>query len=409
MEKKVTIVTLGILILAGTFYYFPRPNSYQTFDPDIIQIDTCEDTSSWKQSWGKKICIDETHYTQGSKGIRITTNETGTGYYHEFSEPLDLSNHHIECDIFIENVSQLDRIVFSCYEQDTDNHLYVNTRTLYHPLDTGWNKLHLSRANFRYIGESDVNSWSRIKRIRFSIYSRKNCTTSATFDNIHAVRDAITGGVVSLRFDDSYASIYTEAFPRMEKYGFPGIAATITGLIQENRTSLVCLSDLHEMHEAGWDIISHCHSNGGRLDNKNELERRYELAESKLWLLENGFEPGCDYIALPNHAWDNEVIELVKFYFEGCMTHTGGHEVIPPSDPYKIIVMPIQWDTDVKDVKCWIDECVKNDAWLVLLFHNLEDYPDKYTEYDPDDFQEILDYLYEKDVHVDTISSIFSN
>lgn len=240
------------------------------------------------------------------------------------------------------------------------------------------------------------------------MYANENCTVSVTFDNIHAVPDSIRGGVISLRFDDSWASYYTEAKTRMDEYGYPGIAATITGIIKENRTRLLSVSDLREMQDSGWDIISHCHNPQGRLDTKDEIERRLELSESKLWLLENGFERGAEYIALPNHAWDNEIIELVKEYYSGCMTHTGGYETVPPSDPYKIIVMPIQKDTGVDKVKGWIDDCVEYDSWLILLFHDVVSDPVRYTDYDTEDFQKILDYINEKNVRVETMSAILN-
>lgn len=410
MNKKMIILLFaGITLVSTIFYVFHSHNKGQSTEIlDVIKINDCEDISEWKLSWGMKINLDTVNYVEGEKGIKLTADDGGTGHYYEFKEPMDISNHHTECDIYIYNITNLNRIVISYYEQNQSKQVYLNSRTLYHSLDAGWNRLHLSRANFVYENGADYSSWMQIKRIRLSICANENSTVSATFDNIRAVPDFIRGGVLSLRFDDSWVSYYTEAKTRMDVYGYPGIAATITGLIQENRTHLLSLSDLREMQDSGWDIISHCHNSQGRLDTKNELERRLELSESKLWLLENGFERGAEYIALPNHAWDDEIIELVKEYYSGCMTHTGGHETVPPSDPYKIIVMPIQKNTSVDDVKSWIDDCVENDSWLILLFHNLVKDPIRYTEYDIEDFQNILDYINEKNVRVETMSAILN-
>jgi len=405
MNTRITMVFIAAILLGST-YYILYVDDKEDHLVDVIKINDCENISEWKRFLGVMISQDTINYVEGSKAIKLTADEGGTGYYYEFKEPIDLSNYHTEIDIYIHNVSDLNRIVVSYYEQDTSKHFYLNSRTLYHPLDTGWNRLHLSRANYVYTGGADPSSWKQVKRISLTIYANENTGVSVTFDNIHAVPDTIKGGVISLRFDDSWASYYTEAKTRMDVYGFPGIAATITGLIKDNRTHLLSVGDLHEMQDAGWDIISHCHQAQGRLDTRNELERRLELAESKLWLLENGFTQGAEYIALPNHAWDNEIIELVKEYYSGCMTHVGGHETVPPSDPYKITVMPVQKTTSVDEVKGWIDDCVENDSWLILLFHNLVPDPDKYTEYDPESFQQILDYIHVRNVRVVTMSLI---
>ncbi|MFH1180427.1 MAG: hypothetical protein V1710_08705, partial [Candidatus Bathyarchaeota archaeon] len=79
----------------------------------IIKINDCEDISEWKRSWGKEISLDTLHYVEGSKAVRLAADDGGTGYYYEFEEPMDLSNHHTEIDIYIHNVSDLNRIVVS--------------------------------------------------------------------------------------------------------------------------------------------------------------------------------------------------------------------------------------------------------------------------------------------------------
>ena len=252
MNKKMIILFFaGITLISTIFYIFHSHNKDQSAEIlDVIKINDCEDISEWKLSWGMKIDLDNVNYVEGEKGIKLTADDRGAGHYCEFKEPIDISKHHTECDVYIYNITNLNRIVISYYEQNQSKHIYLNSRTLYHSLDAGWNRLHLSRANFVYEDGADYSSWKQIKRIRLSVCANENSTVSATFDNICAIPDSIQEGVISLRFDDSWASYYTEAKTRMDEYGYPGIAATITGLIQENRTHMLSVSDLREMQDS---------------------------------------------------------------------------------------------------------------------------------------------------------------
>ncbi|MCL4441075.1 MAG: polysaccharide deacetylase family protein, partial [Firmicutes bacterium] len=53
---------------------------------------------------------------------------------------------------------------------------------------------------------------------------------AVSFDRLQAVTNTLDRGLVTITFDDGYESVYNEAKPRMDKYGFSVAAYIITDL-----------------------------------------------------------------------------------------------------------------------------------------------------------------------------------
>ena len=70
-------------------------------------------------------------------------------------------------------------------------------------------------------------------------------------------------------FDDGYESVYTFAFPILEKYGFKGVVFPVSGYIAKyndwdvnfrvNRTLHLTPNHLRTLSDSGWEIGSHGH------------------------------------------------------------------------------------------------------------------------------------------------------
>lgn len=60
---------------------------------------------------------------------------------------------------------------------------------------------------------------------------------------------------VVITFDDGWRSVYTEAFPVMQRYGFTGVAYLVTDTLGASK--ILDTEQLAEMIAAGWEIGSH--------------------------------------------------------------------------------------------------------------------------------------------------------
>jgi peptidoglycan/xylan/chitin deacetylase (PgdA/CDA1 family) len=84
---------------------------------------------------------------------------------------------------------------------------------------------------------------------------------------------------VVITFDDGNLSIYENAFPIMQEYGFPGVFYIVGNRVNSG-TDIVHAPELKEMVAAGWEIGSHGYTHTDlTLDHSIA---RYEILQSKL-------------------------------------------------------------------------------------------------------------------------------
>lgn len=89
-------------------------------------------------------------------------------------------------------------------------------------------------------------------------------------------------------FDDAYESVYENAFPVLEKYGFNGVIAPIVSYIGKenlwdrglNRFRHMSEERIRELSEKGYEIVSHSMSHRD-MRKLSRDERIFELKESK--------------------------------------------------------------------------------------------------------------------------------
>lgn len=66
---------------------------------------------------------------------------------------------------------------------------------------------------------------------------------------------------------------------------------------------------------------------------------------------------------------------------------------MPIRNPYDLACREVTNNVSVATVQGWIDEAIKYDIYLVLLFHRLEDPADLTEKYTSTNFQSIIDYV----------------
>lgn len=109
--------------------------------------------------------------------------------------------------------------------------------------------------------------------------------------NLHeAFEERKKGGKpIVITFDDGYQTVYTQAFPLMQKYGFHATVFLVPG-VMKNKSELyekyLKWNEIREMRKHGIDFSSHT-VNHVRLDRLKKEGIEYELKKSKE-MIENG-------------------------------------------------------------------------------------------------------------------------
>jgi peptidoglycan/xylan/chitin deacetylase (PgdA/CDA1 family) len=190
---------------------------------------------------------------------------------------------------------------------------------------------------------------------------------------------ALTGGaMISLTFDDGWASIYNNARPILNANQLVSTQYVISGVL--NTTDYMTNQQVLDFKADGSEIGDHT-VNHIPLTNKaalttNSTSVTNEIKGNKDALVALGITP-TDF-ASPEGEYDTETINALQA--AGIQTHRSVEQGYNSPDagifnPYDIKVQNITRATTVADVQSWIDEAKATNTWLVIVYHEVNDTP----------------------------------
>lgn len=215
-------------------------------------------------------------------------------------------------------------------------------------------------------------------------------------------------GVVSITFDDTYATTYTVGRAYMDRYGYPGTAYIIQDYIgQANRMTLAQLHDLERF--SGWEVAGHASTgavHAARFTSFDAAAMAAEAVTIRKFLRDNGFR-GQDHLAYPGGEFNDTVLAVTEQYFAAARTVFQRPEVLPPARASKVRCGGYVTNvTAAATITAAVDQAAANKEWLVLAFHDLVTTPGSSTEYSIANFQTIIDHIAGAGIPVRTVGDV---
>ena len=178
-------------------------------------------------------------------------------------------------------------------------------------------------------------------------------------------------GLVSLTLDDGWKSAVEHAFPLLTKYDVPATFYIISKTLNDTEFPLYMNSgDLNLLashgHEIGIHTRSHLH-----LPELPETEAWTEIVEGREDLRILGFD--SDTFAYPFGEWTPRIVKLVReagFLAARSIVDGFNNET---TNPLLLRCKHVVEDTLESDIREWIDEAVRKNVWLILMFHQIEE------------------------------------
>jgi peptidoglycan/xylan/chitin deacetylase (PgdA/CDA1 family) len=198
--------------------------------------------------------------------------------------------------------------------------------------------------------------------------------------------------VVTIAFDDIWASAATTGAAELESRGLPGLFAVTTRFAQNpaqeyaSVTAIKALAASPVHHE----IASHS-ADHPFLTTLSDMALKRELADSRTFLEDLGIE--VSGLAYPFGDFDHRVEQWAKHQYSWLRTSLYGLNDAQ-TDRYRLRCFPVTSDTSLETMKGWVDEAKETGTWAILLFHDLGD-PQEGNPYltSARDFADLLDYL----------------
>jgi len=176
------------------------------------------------------------------------------------------------------------------------------------------------------------------------------------------------GGMVSVTFDDGWASQYTNALPILEKYAVPATLYVLSGSI--NTPDYMSQAQIQAFASRGDEIASHTVTHPD-LTKLSAAQLENELAQSKA-ALQQMFGPsaGLDF-ASPYGAYNPTTTAAVQKFYATQRNTDNGFNSQAGFDPYNILVQNVVAGTTAATVQRWLNSAKANNTWLVLVYHEV--------------------------------------
>ncbi len=177
--------------------------------------------------------------------------------------------------------------------------------------------------------------------------------------------------LVSLTFDDAWASVYTNGLPILQKYGFSSTQYLLSG--NTANPAYMTAAMMQSLKDAGQEIASHTvdHSD---LVTLTTAQQQQELSQSQASLLQyTGVTPVN--FASPYGSVDQNTITQIKKYYQSQRGVVSGFNSKNYFNAYDIKVQDITSSTTLTQIQAWVTQAQATNTWLVLVYHQVSDDP----------------------------------
>lgn len=362
---------------------------------DGILFEDFEDIKKWiPESNYSTLEVDQKFIREGSQGLKITSSNGNSSFSYKSLEIDINSATNIIFWVYIYDLESLDNI--SIHFSSTENWSRSLSKTIdaESNLKEGWNRILIAKSDFRSI---NGETWNNLSRIRIGCKAKRNKEAHVTFDDFRYNYQAKT--IVIIAFDDGFNSVFIDAYPILSSNSQRASAFVITGRV--GNECYMSIFKLKVLKTDGWDVCNHTRSHK-RLTEMTKSEMEREIDESYNWLVENGFGNTACFFAYPFGKYNEDILKKVGEKHKLAHSIIDGFyqphiQIDKNSDiQYLLKVKNITNETTASNLKERIDMAIEQNGLLILLFHNLAEEANKATDFPISKFQQISDYLKQK-------------
>ncbi len=240
------------------------------------------------------------------------------------------------------------------------------------------------------IGINKRPTWDNQSNPKTNIYAERPVADNLTPKEISRIKWQ-NQGLVTLWFDDAWASQYTIGFPLLEEKGLVGALSVPTKLV--GLGDYMSWNQIKILQYKGWEITSH--SRNHECDNTKINDANFVEGEVQGALEDFKAEGINTTIFVTPCGAESQLLEsAAKESYAALRTAYDGLNALPVDNPYALTMNVIRNDTTIDEVKSWLTEAKNNKKWLIVVFHQIGSTNQKY-EVSPKAYVDIVDTVME--------------
>lgn len=198
-------------------------------------------------------------------------------------------------------------------------------------------------------------------------------------------------GRVNFQFDDGRVDNYTTAYPILAANGYKGDISIALAYL--NTGGFLTDAQVAELYAAGWGFTGH-HTTG--MTSLTEAQQRAIYVALKSWFSSNGYRRGDQIFVWPGGIVDAAADAVAAEYWTTRRTIVSATQY---SQSYPRLFSPSQpsfryigSSTPLADLKALADAAAAHGSTVSYVFHSIKSPEAEGTDYDTDDFTELVEY-----------------
>ncbi|MBT1004350.1 polysaccharide deacetylase family protein [Paenarthrobacter sp. DKR-5] len=176
-------------------------------------------------------------------------------------------------------------------------------------------------------------------------------------------------GMVSVTFDDGWASQFQHALPVLERYGIPATLYLISGSIGDS-PSYMTASQVKAFAARGDEIAAHTvtHPHLTQL-SAARLDAELRQGQADLRRL-FGASAAVDF-ASPYGEYNDATLKAIRKYYATQRSTDTGYNTAAGYNPSNLLVQNIDAHTSAATVRGWAARAESSKSWLILVYHEI--------------------------------------
>lgn len=248
--------------------------------------------------------------------------------------------------------------------------------------------------------------WGSDSRV---VYSASQVATMGQVEALPSPKP-FNSPIVSVTFDDGWQSIYTTAFPILQKYG---IATTQYLIASEfENPSYMSEAQAKSMQQAGHEIGSHTMTHPD-LTQLEPSKLEWEVDQSYTELSQR-FGTVFDF-ASPKGAYNQTTLNAIGKHYRSQRNTVADPTAVGPEDvnlaatfePSNIVAYTVRQSTTEADLANLYSYAKANNAWVVLVYHQVDDSYGYYSV-SPETFERHMRHLRASGVDIAPLGRVLS-
>lgn len=209
-----------------------------------------------------------------------------------------------------------------------------------------------------------------------------------------------TRPLLTVTFDDGWASQYTNALPLLQKYGILSTFYILSGELAD-QPDYMSSTQVKNLYAAGNEIGSHTVTHAD-LTTVSQSQLVQEVSQSQLTLKNLIGVPVTDF-ASPYGDYNTNVLTQIKKYYRSHRSVDEGYNSKDNFNAYDLRVQNVLSTTSAGQVAAWIAQAKVDNTWLILVYHGVANNPGLYDSY-TDVFKQHVQAIVNSGVTVKTVS-----